>query len=138
MSPLTKLLTQGEPRIEVFCLALVDPLDTDYTSSLYSIKRSESPGCPCGDEAQTAVNAILYCKLVPDELKDEIAEILRGKGSLYEDIVTFFDASRDIDFIGCCINIFQASQRLFRTKIVLVKLGKPPLVDGVAADALTT
>ena len=29
MSPLTKLLTQGEPRIEVFCLALVDPLDAE-------------------------------------------------------------------------------------------------------------
>ena len=107
-------------------------------SFLYSIKRSESPLCPCGDEAQTAVHAILYCKLVPEELREEINEILGGKGSFYEDIVTFIDASRDADFIGCCINIFQASQRLFRTKIVLVKLGKPPLVDGVAADALTT
>ena len=102
-------------------------------SFLYSIKRSESPLCPCGDEAQTAVHAILYCKLVPEELREEITEILGGKGSFYEDIVTFIDASRDADFIGCCINIFQASQRLFRTKIVLVKLGKPPLVDSVAA-----
>ena len=38
-------------------------------SFLYSIKRSESPLCPCGDEAQTAVHAILYCKLVPEELR---------------------------------------------------------------------
>ena len=105
-------------------------------SFLYSIKRSESPLCPCGDEAQTAVHAILYCKLVPEELREEITEILGGKGSFYEDIVTFIDASRDVDFIF--FNIFQANQRLFRTKIVLVKLGKPPLVDGVAADALTT
>ena len=98
----------------------------------------ESPLCLCGDEAQTAVHAILHCKLVPEELRDGIMEILGGKGSFYEDIVTFVDASRDIEFIRRCINIFQASYRQFRTKIVLVKLGKPPLVDGVAVDAPTT
>ena len=65
-------------------------------SFLYSIKRSESPLCLCGDEAQTAVHAILHCKLVPEELRDGIMEILGGKGSFYEDIVTFVDASRDI------------------------------------------
>ena len=43
-------------------------------------------------------------------------EILGGKGSFYEDIVTFVDASRDIEFIRRCINIFQASYRQFRTR----------------------
>ena len=90
-------------------------------SFLNKINRPEAPSaiCHCGLEDQTAYHVVLRCSEVDQEIRSRALDYINLEGGGGETSTVLLNSSRDINFLGCMMQILGVQQDLLRDSIDL-------------------
>ena len=90
-------------------------------SFLNKLNRPEAPSaiCHCGIEDQTAYHVVLRCSEVDQELRSRALDFMNLEGGGGETSTVLLNSSRDINFLGCLMQILSVQRDLLRDSIEL-------------------